>query len=87
MFVHNLPHLCLLGDEDLRGEEEDDVEHPCLSGQGCAPVLRIRVSHYLQCGRNRKEEEIDKKGGGGGGETQEVIRYRQEVRREKRRKR
>lgn len=39
VFVHDLPHLGLLGLQYGGAEVEADVEHGCLVGQGCATML------------------------------------------------
>ena len=55
VFIDNLPHLCLLVVEDVRSKEEDDVEHGCLGGQGCAAVLGVGVGGYLEVREGGKE--------------------------------
>lgn len=50
VFIHDLPHLRLLGVKNGRFEVENDVEHGGLGGQGCAAVLRQRVRGDLRGG-------------------------------------
>lgn len=40
VLVHYLPHLGLLGVQYRGAEVEAHIEHGCLVGQRCAPMLR-----------------------------------------------
>ena len=48
VLVDNLPHLGLLGVQDVRREVENDVEHGRLRRQCSAAMLRVGVRRYLR---------------------------------------
>ena len=47
VLVDNLPHLSLLGVQDVRGKVQDHVQHGCLRRQSSAAVFRGGVAGDL----------------------------------------